>query len=379
MRTILYVGAYRFPNKDAAAKRVLGIGMALRLAGYKVVFAGGEQGCSDKMNLFEGFEYYSMGELDHPERGIFSRFKNFVNAGAKTVSWIETYLTRNKVDAIILYNSSYVFQLKLRNICKRKGITLIGDCTEWYDPAHLPGGRYGPVAIDNYLKMNIGYKRFNGLIVISSYLRKFYEKDVKHIIIVPPLNITTFEFQPIIRSKYRTIIYAGSPGKKDNLDVVINAIHKVNTLQLKILGISRDDYVRCNPNINLSDRVIFLGRVDYDDVIREYKESDFSIIIRPNKRYAHVGFPTKLVESLSCGIPVISTNTSDIAKYIKDSENGFVLRNDSQECVEEIFKKIESFDDKQILMFKANAFRTSILFNYDLYSQKLNDFILSLL
>jgi glycosyltransferase involved in cell wall biosynthesis len=38
------------------------------------------------------------------------------------------------------------------------------------------------------------------------------------------------------------------------------------------------------------------------------------------------GFPTKFVESISCGVPVIATNSSDLADYIDSGcRNGYIV------------------------------------------------------
>lgn len=37
------------------------------------------------------------------------------------------------------------------------------------------------------------------------------------------------------------------------------------------------------------------------------------------------GFRTKVVESMSLGTPVITTDTSDLADYIKHGENGYLV------------------------------------------------------
>lgn len=41
---IIYLGGFRFPNKDAAAARVLNIGKILKANNRTVFFAGGESG-----------------------------------------------------------------------------------------------------------------------------------------------------------------------------------------------------------------------------------------------------------------------------------------------------------------------------------------------
>ena len=66
---IIYLGAFRLPNYDAAAPRVLNNARALRMLGNKVTFIswGGkyrqEDLCNDGKYRVDGFEYISSGDL----------------------------------------------------------------------------------------------------------------------------------------------------------------------------------------------------------------------------------------------------------------------------------------------------------------------------
>jgi glycosyltransferase involved in cell wall biosynthesis len=64
-----------------------------------------------------------------------------------------------------------------------------------------------------------------------------------------------------------------------------------------------------------------------EEVKIHYQASDFSIILRENKRYAVAGFPTKFVESIACGVPVIANKVGDIEAYITKFEVGFLVDN----------------------------------------------------
>src|SRR5690606_6953152 len=132
-RIYAYVGAFRFPAKDAAAKRVLGIGKIISNLGHKVIFLGGEQGGHSEQQ-YKGFSFYSQGELDRGAKSVRDKVKAFFNSGTNTVSWLK----RNKesIDSVILYNSSYVFFTRIKKFCDEHDKELIIDCTEWYSGSH---------------------------------------------------------------------------------------------------------------------------------------------------------------------------------------------------------------------------------------------------
>ena len=55
------------------------------------------------------------------------------------------------------------------------------------------------------------------------------------------------------------------------------------------------------------------------------KKADYSIIIRDNNLVTRAGFPTKFVESVACGTPVICNDNSDLKEWIDRCGCGFVV------------------------------------------------------
>jgi glycosyltransferase involved in cell wall biosynthesis len=74
------------------------------------------------------------------------------------------------------------------------------------------------------------------------------------------------------------------------------------------------------------NRIIFHGRLHHEEALKILQGSDYCIFYRENTRLNRAGFPTKFVESISCGVPVITTRTSDLAQYINN--RGFLLEQD---------------------------------------------------
>ena len=90
------------------------------------------------------------------------------------------------------------------------------------------------------------------------------------------------------------------------------------------------------------------------------------------------GFPTKVVESMSLGVPVITTNTSDLAKYVIDGVNGYIVDIGGSQSVESRFTEIaDSYKDNADEMKRNLLYHKSFLI--DCYENQFNEFITDVL
>ena len=86
------------------------------------------------------------------------------------------------------------------------------------------------------------------------------------------------------------------------------------------------------------------------DAIRIVKESTWSIILRDDNAVVKAGFPTKLVESISCGTPVIANSFSNVLEYL-DERNSLIVNDLSyfsaiikEACSKKVVPNHELFD-----------------------------------
>ena len=160
------------------------------------------------------------------------RLLRFIQYGQNTLRWIETQDLRG-LKAIIVYHGGSWFINRLNILCRRRGIRLIVDCTEWYASQSLPGGKFGVPFLDNELRMRHFNVTANRVIAISSYLERYYLQRGCNVLRVPPLvDLQDEKWQVNYRlpadGDILQIVYAGTPGKKDLLG---NALRGLNTLR----------------------------------------------------------------------------------------------------------------------------------------------------
>lgn len=388
---ILYVGAFRFPFFDAAAARVLNVGKALRDNGHSIEYIsmGGslikEHRHPNGSYKYQGFTYSITDELDC-RGGILDKIRSKISRGNKILEILEKQNLNGAL--VIAYNPQETFLKKLIRLSHKKDFKLAVDLTEWYDRNELP-------ITDWYSYSHCMTRTMNDIknkIVISSYLDNYYYES-NNVVIPATCDGNDEKWQKTTNNVKPfngvTLIYAGNPAKKDLVHTVINAVNHLSTTDNKIrfliLGISKEEYLRkysdkLDSN-NLSDSIVFLGKVSQNDVPAYYKHADYMILLRENNRKSNAGFPTKFAEALTAGVPVIANATSDIGKYIENGTDGYILENESLDYVESTLKKIcKQYSPQLISRQKENALRMgSDIFDYRNYSEALNKFILNLL
>lgn len=353
------------PDRNAAAQRVLSIAKALRLAGYQIKFYGVTQNDDFKGNI-DGFEYeacaYPKSTRDWIRYAIGTNIKQYLKQ--ENPSWVFTY------------NYPAIAQNKIISYCHKKGIRVVGDITEWYRSQTFPK------RIDTYLRMHYSNKHLDGLVTISSYLSNYYSRQ-KYIQIPPLVDKREEKWNEPINfkdsSKIR-LIYIGTGSKKDRLDKIIRGISdcKNNCFSLTIIGINENQFYEIyGKDIEINqESITFLGRQPHKEALRLLRNVDFQIFFRDNIRVNNAGFPTKLVESMSAGIPVITNKISNIGDYIINGKNSFMIDEPNKEQITNILHQVSLLSHDDIEKMKESIDKDR--FDYHKYSESLSDFMNSL-
>ena len=388
---INYVGAFRLPNLDAAAPRVINNAKALRKAGCEVIFIswGGtyrkEDLCMDGKYRVCGFEYVISGDL--PIGGsIWDRFSTRLHRGRRSINLMKSL---PRPDLIITYNASNAFTKIMIRYCKAKDIKLANDVSEWYSNNEL----HFIDVLSNYINMVYTQQLVKNKIVISSFLDSYYSDSNN--VLVPPLcdqdepKWTTFVDDERIKPfKGVTLIYAGNPAKKDCIHSVIRAVNTLanegKLIRFLILGISREDYMRRHNSsliggTSIHDNVLFLGRVSQDLIPAYYRKADFMVLLREPNRKSMAGFPTKFAESMTAGIPVITNATSDLPKYVINGKTGFLsIGFDYDSVLYTLRKSVLPLSSNEICEMKENVKMSRSAFDWNSHVNDFKVFIKSL-
>ncbi len=101
---------------------------------------------------------------------------------------------------------------------------------------------------------------------------------------------------------------------------------------------------------NLSDKVKFTDWIPHDQ-LPDYLNK-LKLLVLPS--YTE-GLPNIMLEAMACGTPVLATSVGAIPDVIKDGETGFLLENNSPECIAETALKILHMPDDKLEKVSDNA------------------------
>ncbi|MEV0724395.1 glycosyltransferase [Micromonospora purpureochromogenes] len=339
---VAYVGPIRYPWGEAASRRVDGITRSLATAGHRVVVGSGQHAPAVLTELgdVEGsgsVAHVGLGELPSGGETLLAKsVQVLLRWGRRTVAWLDAQ--PQKPSHVILYGGGTPYAVHLRRWCRDNHVPLVVDVVEWYSPRQFAGGAVGPFYLGAQLALRHHYPRCAGVIAISRHLEESYRSRGSRVVRVPPtLDVRGIAVSDRSATADRTtLLYAGSPGKKDLLAEIIAAVDRTSRaggdLTLQVLGPSPDE-VRRLLRAEPPESVQVLGRVPQQDVSRAVREADFTVLLRPPARYAQAGFPTKFCESLANGTPVIANLTSDLELHLHDGVEGIVCLDPSVDAL----------------------------------------------
>jgi glycosyltransferase involved in cell wall biosynthesis len=157
---------------------------------------------------------------------------------------------------------------------------------------------------------------------------------------------------------------------------LIEAVHITENVSLLVIG-SGDvlsDLKRKVSELNLSDRVKFVPKVPWEELMRYTRSADAGMSLEKDTNLNYrFSLPNKLFDYISAGIPVITGSLPEIKKVVEENDCGIIISEITPEKISNALTKLKN-DHCLLNKLKQNAVRASKTLSWENESKKVIEF-----
>lgn len=379
----LIITGNKYPNGDPGAVRQHSMAKLFEEAGYRPFIIGYGESTGKKVLSYDGIDYISLRpSSENKAVRIISR----IMFGRRTIGFIKKKITVPKV--IMVVDALPDAFRKIERYAKKHNCILIHDSVEWYSPEEFKNGSN---SISYRLKEYTNKKAIRKpwrVISISRYLDEYFKSQgLKSVRIPVVVGVDTIEYSVKTENEKTIFVYAGSPGRKDCIKEMLEGYSQTEKEMLEksefhIIGVDREGLInQCGVSEacvkKLGASLVLHGRLPREQTVGWVKKADFTVLVRNSEmRYAKAGFPTKVVESLSSGTPVICNLSSDLELYLKNNENSVLIKDNSPISIADALSRAIQIDcTEREKMRKAARKTAEECFDYRVYREVFDSII----
>lgn len=356
-KRVYVIGEFSFPTGLASTERILNISYGFAENGYSVTIIPllpnytSRNGMYERLAFSENIQYIQndvevLKKNDRStkigNRKFIEKIKWFTKSYYNVIRYgrrIGEMNVVNEGSIAFLYGMSFLKLYPIFSMLRLKQCFTIFDLVEIPESYQGAGGKLSPVYWDWILAAKYIPKRCYGLSAISNFIYNRYKKENPNIVIAPATTGIPDEipkFKNYQGSKLK-VLYLGALIKKDSPEYMFNMLrHYQNNcdgpkIELIVAGrYEQKEFGRkwmsfVEMDETLSATVKFIGELSNEEVKYELDKCDAIILLRRNSLVECASFPTRLVEFLRSGRPLISSDFGDIGNYLRSKIDAILL------------------------------------------------------
>ncbi|MEO0224665.1 MAG: glycosyltransferase family 4 protein [candidate division WOR-3 bacterium] len=205
------------------------------------------------------------------------------------------------------------------------------------------------------------FKKLHGRIAVSEVAKRSISRYFDGEYRIIPNGVDIHRFNPnnekidwLINDNSKKILFVGRIEPRKGLKYLILAFNEVvkfiSDIKLIVVGdgpfkILYEQYI----NKNIEDKVIFVGKVGYDELPKFYVSCDVFVSPATEKE----SFGIVLLEAMASKIPVIASDIEGYRQIIEDEVNGFLFESENY----------KNLADKIIMVLKNKNFVNKVVEN----------------
>ena len=231
---------------------------------------------------------------------------------------LEDWIVKNSL-AVVFFNEE--MDMGLVETARQCGVKTIGYYVwELFDPQYVPGcsALYDKIICPT----KACYERFKG----------FGLDNIEYVRWGVDLNV----FKPKERPENKRVTFFhpagwGGMNSRRGTQFVYDAFQKLNNQNTELLIHSQ--HARDGFNVQEDKNVkLLFGTIPREEIVRLYQLSDVAVL--PSK---WEGLGLTFLESIGCGLPIITVDAPPMSEFVRDGETGFLCRIAERRNYEDIF------------------------------------------
>jgi len=348
---VILFGYNKYPNKNPSARRMSSIRFLFEKNNYSCFSIGTQK------EEYESIKTVRKYNGNFVVKKIIDRFF----WGQRTYKFIKKNFKYVQYICFDTTFDSFFYLKKIFNFSRANGIKIIFAPDEYYSKCEFKLGALSYGYKINHRIIKFCKNNKTPTICISKYFQNLMNNAKTYYL---PIVFENKNFRFNV-SEQLSFLYCGNPGKKDDLTTILEAFYKIYKenqnykCTLYLIGFTPKllkRYFKKIPSDNLNIKIV--KYLPVEELNKFYLSSSFSLLLRnENKIYAKAGFPSKIVESLSFGLPVITNYTSDLSLYL-DTSNSIEVNCDDEESFLNALKIANAIGENEILSMKTKAKET---------------------
>ena len=296
--------------------------------------------------LQSGYDCHWLNTVNIPVLKQFSRHMN-----AKKI--LKRWARKNANNGVVLTYSIPPFMVKdiirLRRRYKFTTVAIVPDL-----PSNMYLNHKENILIQTiknvYLNRAIFYQgAFDGYVYLTEAMADAVAPGKPYMVMEGILNEVCVTEYP--KSCPRAIMYAGRLHEKYGVMALVNAFERVNLPNTELWLFGDGTAVEeIQKRAEVNQNIRYFGRVSREEILKREKEATLLVNPRsPKDSYTQYSFPSKTIEYMYSGTPLLTTKLSGIpAEYL---DYVFVSEDNTEPALDRALIRVLSMTDEQLSLF----------------------------
>ena len=167
------------------------------------------------------------------------------------------------------------------------------------------------------------------------------------------------EYQEFFQKQYFNIIFAGNIGEAQSFMTIIEAIHNIKELPVKVIVLGDGRYKETALSLikekGLESHFNFLGSFPPTEMPKFFSHADALLVSLKKDKIFSLTIPAKIQSYLACGKPIIASIDGEGAKIVNDAKCGVVSTAEDFLALSEQIRGLIALDKSKLIEFGNNA------------------------